>query len=494
VANNRKAFMSKPRVFQSILIAALALPLGLMAYLGHFSRFIADDYCTSAAVLAKGLGGSVLNWYMTYAGQFSNFTLKGIMGLIGPLSAAILPTIIIVLWSAAAIWTFFQICRVLRFRQPGFSGLLLGLLFVFVVLDGAPSITQSLYWFGASIPYTLPLTVFTFFIGYFIRVLRAEKLPTSAYIVTTVAAFLTAGLSEVYAIFQLTAMGLAAIGFYRAAPKPLQQKALRLLGTGILSSGIALVILVVAPGNAVRQAAFPDRLPLTEVAIRTLRITIAFFATDILIFAPRAILIALFGSSFITLALRPHAIAFLYPRRVRMLLGATLLGALVLFAACMAPPIYAISVAPPPRVYLLPHFVLMALAFTWGSLMTLSLRLTRPPAPRLLAGAAVLLIVIGPLYSTVKLVGEIPPFSAYAAEWDARDAAIRAAAQQGTKTYATRLLSYDIGEQAGLDIISPDGQDWVNQCAANYYGLDQLKGETGLTMADKQTGMVGNGS
>jgi hypothetical protein len=476
--------MSKTRIFKAALVAALLIPLGLMAYLGHFSRYIADDYCWAGQMRVLEPFQAFSNWYTTTEGRFTHMVLKTVLYSSGWQTAAVMPTLILGLWICAAIWTFYPICRLLRLREPRFGAVIAGLLFIYVCLDGAPSITQSLYWLGASIPYTLPLALFTLYLGVFIRALQQPRTPVWTYIVTAVGLFLLAGLSETYAVFQIAVLGLLTGVFWFSA-SPVRLRAVRLLGFGEVVTLIGLLIIVAAPGNAVRQAAFPPHLPLPDLAIRTLRIVAAFFATDVLIFAPRAILVGLLGSSFIVFALRPQAMPFLHPRRVRLLLGATLLGALVLFAACIAPPIYATSVAPAPRVYMLSHFVLVALAFIWGGLMVLSLRRVKPLSPRFLIGTAALLILLGPLYTTIGLINDIPQFSTYASEWDAHDAEIRAAVQQGTKSYMIRLLSYDIGEQAGLEIISPDSQNWVNQCAAQYYGLAALTGETGLNMADK---------
>jgi hypothetical protein len=160
--------------------------------------------------------------------------------------------------------------------------------------------------------------------------------------------------------------------------------------------------------------------------------------------------------------------------------------------SCLFPPLYGLGTAPSSRAYVMPMFVLVSTAGFWGALMGVGLkrssqRLALPLRFAGLAGIA-LLLVVGPLASTWQILEQRHRFSVYAAEWDARDQAIREAVAEGIREFEVTTLTVDLGEMARLDVIGSNPQDWVNQCAAEYYGLESLTARTPLQMAVKETG------
>jgi hypothetical protein len=99
--------------------------------------------------------------------------------------------------------------------------------------------------------------------------------------------------------------------------------------------------------------------------------------------------------------------------------------------------------------------------------------------------ALVALLIVGPLVSTWQTLKQLPNFQTYAAEWDQRDQAIRAAVGQGMERFETTAFTVDLGAMAGLDIITSNPDDWVNRCAAIYYGLQAISAQPLLRMGDK---------
>ncbi len=59
------------KVTPALLLAALLLPLLAMAYAGLYSRYMADDYCTTWRALSDGVIGSALWWYNNWGGRFT---------------------------------------------------------------------------------------------------------------------------------------------------------------------------------------------------------------------------------------------------------------------------------------------------------------------------------------------------------------------------------------------------------------------------------------
>jgi hypothetical protein len=302
---------------------------------------------------------------------------------------------------------------------------------VYGVFAGAPNLIQSLFWLGGSIPYTLPFIVLTFYLGFFFYVLRRHsdgRIPIWAFIFTGLAAFTAGGLSEVYALFQSVVLGLILIilGLLAVAPSPIKRSGTLLLVIGIVFSTLALVIILVAPGRSVREAGFGETLPIIDVILRTLQVTASFFATDLGVFATIPLLVALILPAVILSQFAVFEVPIrITPRRTWELMALSLGIALVLVLVTIVPPIYATSVAPAPRVYLIPHLVLICTAGFWGSLIGLGMKRNWSSAESRPALSAVivlaLLVIAGPFLTAGQTLGRIPAFSTFAAEWDQRE-------------------------------------------------------------------------
>lgn len=463
-----------------ILMIVLALPLLAHIYNGHFSRFMADDYCTSAIGLKYGVIGGMMHWYNTWSGLYTNFFIKSLIAPLGPGFAAVLPAIIILSWLLATYWMTSQICALLRLRQPRIVAMILALLIVYATIDGAPAMIQSVYWLGAVIPYTGPLILLTLFIGLFIHTLThlpEGRLPIGTMVAGFIITTLIGGLSEIYVAFQVAALAIAAVLTWILLPPRLKRPALSILIVSLIGASIALVLVVSAPGTAVRQSRFDDRLPIPELIAQTIGYSLAFAASALAYFAPFALLTTLGTSAILTLRLRPVELPFrLYPARVRLLLGASLALSGILVTATIAPGVYAVSGPPPGRVYILPNFVLVLTSAFWGCLIGLTLRKSAFQNRRNILAAliSVLIFAMGPAASFWQSVTLAPKLSVYAAEWDEQERQIRLQAAEGSEDVAVKPLSVDLPQLIGLDTIGSDATQGANRCAAEYYGLQTL--------------------
>jgi hypothetical protein len=156
----------------------------------------------------------------------------------------------------------------------------------------------------------------------------------------------------------------------------------------------------------------------------------------------------------------------------------------------IAPTVYATSVAPAARVYIIPHLVLVCMAILWGGLMGLGLRLAPShnvasrPSQWVITSMLLILIVIGPVVAAVRGLLDTPAYQLFATEWDRNDREIRVAAANGEQHIKVRALDIDLGGASTLEMIGADSNTWINQCAARYYGVQSLSVYE-LKMADK---------
>jgi hypothetical protein len=65
--------------------------------------------------------------------------------------------------------------------------------------------------------------------------------------------------------------------------------------------------------------------------------------------------------------------------------------------------------------------------------------------------------------------------SHYAAQWDAQEAQIVAAARAGEQDVIVAPLQLDVARQTGLDTIGTTPGVFPNDCAAEYYGVQSLR-------------------
>ncbi|HEX2906532.1 MAG TPA: DUF6056 family protein [Phototrophicaceae bacterium] len=479
------------KVFPILLIASLLLPLLLFAYTGLNSRYIADDYCWPVTVHSQGIFNAIATWYNTWYGRYTQMLIMGVIAALGPEFVPIYPALIVIGWLALLIWSANQGLQWGHFPQAKKLSVIAGSLILFATLDSTPSLIQALYWMSGTVAYIGSLIALTFIIGFLFYTLRrhTDYIPLRSHIILAVATFAGGGLSETYAVLQIAILGLIFLGCLLFAPAASKRPLLRLLGVGVFFSILALMIVLVAPGNTVRQAHF-SRLPLLQVAWMTFYVSFSYLFVSSGLFAPVTMLVASLLPMFVVYQLDPlEARLRLRPRQVGSLLALSALITLILVMACIAPAIYTMATPPAARVYVIPQLILVCLAVFWGSVLGLGARWRQPrlkPATQLMTSIMIIgLLVIGPLASTGQTLAELPDFQTYATEWDTRDQTIRAAAASGQRVVETRMLSVDIGSRAGLEPIGPEANTGVNSCAEHYYGLEALSARTLLQMGSK---------
>src|SRR5262249_32142228 len=135
---------------------------------------------------------------------------------------------------------------------------LLSIVFTFNILLLSPNIQQSFYWWNGMRSYNLPLIFLTLFALLF--QLASEKLITGKAIVLAsvfsfIYLFLNAGLSDTFAVAQFTLFGILIFLWWI---NPEHRKAhLTILLAGLLGTALAIIVIILSPGNTAREVYFP---------------------------------------------------------------------------------------------------------------------------------------------------------------------------------------------------------------------------------------------
>src|SRR5690349_8968412 len=98
VMSKRAAHLTDALVATSFILSLIAY-----AYLGSFSRYMADDYSAVAMVGRHGFLGAQMASYRGWTGRFSFTFVADLLALIGPATARFMPGLLLTLLFAGAI-------------------------------------------------------------------------------------------------------------------------------------------------------------------------------------------------------------------------------------------------------------------------------------------------------------------------------------------------------------------------------------------------------
>jgi hypothetical protein len=468
-------------VIQAVLIGLFALPLLTHAVTMLTTRPMADDYAFATIARERGVFGALEYWYTQWTGTPTSTIGQSLVALAGPVGNALAPILMLITWAALLVASVGRILAWAGFSRPRLMAGVLGLGTAWAVTAGIPNAYQSMYWTSGSVVYSgalvflvLQLTLLTFN-------LTRPSLPAGRLWLTAGAALVIAvligGFTQTVAAMQMVAYGLGLVGAVMLARGKRRRAALILLGAALVGAVIALVIALVAPGNAVRQSNFAGG-SLLEVGLLALQNTAAFFAISLSAYSAVPLLLMMVITALTVNLFGPGRPALLPFKRVLLVMGVTLAVGLLLILAYLGPAAYGMGRMPASRAWIVPQFVLTLVAVIWGAAIGFSLRrgtqATAQVSGFVLAVAALLLIA-GPAVNTFTLLRDTPALFTYAGEWDARDAALRGAVAEGQLRGRVRPLVVDMAWYAGL---TPFGTDELEgefaQAIAAYYGMTEL--------------------
>jgi len=394
-----------------VLGASMMIPLGVHAYLGGFARYIADDFCTLGTLRRLGLFGSQVNWYENWSGRFSFTFIVNLTQMAGPKLTLILPVLALVLWLLAVTCLILRWQRWLRMSSSIILAFALSGLVIFSTLEGSPNVYQSLYWQTGMLTYTLPLILLTAYLGWLL--LFADGLPDKirhswAIPASGAATFVLGGFSETFVSVQTALL----IALFILSTIMLRGKKRRqvnaFIGAGIVGSVLAMLVIVLAPGNLVRRSLMPPSPDPLELIKKSLY--------DVYIF------------SVISFRRQPYIVA------LSVILPA-LVGFLTYQGVSLNKPLrlgdwvreYAISSYPDDRVLIMPAYFLFLGMTLWGLSLGSRLRslfVIQREWILLIASLAFVfsvcaLLVFG-FVSARTLTDQVPIARQYAQAWDKR--------------------------------------------------------------------------
>lgn len=475
-----------------------ALPLAAHAYAGTGSRYLGDDYCAGWVFRDYGLIGGQIWYYKTWNAVPTALLLMALTAPGGAQLAPALPALALASWLVAGTWCVRQISSWSRAPWSWPICVWIAEVVMYATLQDAPNVAQTVYQRVSMLSYVCPLIVLTAYAGWLMRAARRLETRWTDLATSTLLAMVLAAFGPVTAAVMTVATVLALVAALFERGDPRRAALARLMAAGCAGAVIALAIVALGPGNATRQAAFPHPPSLMTVGVWSVLYAGFMFCRPFVALIFPAIEAAVPYVMGETPQWLPNALAMKtspVPLAIAMLIPATVstafrwpegppkracwwipIAGFVLVCACMAPSAYGTSSPPPPRALLIPQYLITSLAACWACAMvrTFAPRLLSALETRRVVAPAIVccLLIVGPIANLPMIAATGSTIRMWARDWDETDRQIRLAQAGGTRDAMVSAL--DI--VAGVGSISPDAQNWVNICAARYYGLRSITG------------------
>ncbi len=411
-----------------VLIAAMLAALAAYALHGWYARYVRDDYCTAISVRDRGVVGSMVFFHNTWSGRFSYYLVKGSLETIGPVTARVVPALLIAGFLAAAVFTT--------------RSLLAGAAVTFAAFAASPDVLAwggPLTWETGSITYTLPLILYTLWFGLF----RSPSLKRA--VLGGLLMLFAGGFSET----SLAAQGVLAGGLLILTLVLRDRPRATIAAWGLAGSIVALAIVGTAPGNRVRIASSPTPPPVSGAVTSALGYAHAYVGWNVFVDG-ESLLIVMAVFALLGTSVTP---------RVAIALGAVAAGA---YLATFLPAAWSLSSSPPGRALHVSNYcvVLMLACFAaaFGRRLT---GLRRYAAPLFL------LLTIIPIAAAIEVARRIPDARFEAGEIDRIAQALQANRGEDV-TVRSRWAQM-------INFASADSKEWMNDCICRYYGAKSLR-------------------
>jgi len=472
-----------------ILLGTIATIAGLalMAYLGIYNRFWADDWCYNRDFNDLGIIGTVNTYFMTgqealrgYAvNRYSLTLVSGLLFLLGIFGSKITAILVIGTWLTGIYLNIKNLSRSF-FPIPKSLILLISSTLLFFTLYISPQRFQILYW-TAGIHYSL--TIITgIYIAACITYQASRKVSnkTVDFLVAPLA-FFAGGFSETGCAFLLAVAGIwLAINWYQKRNN--STWAINTYRTSMIaftSLALSLIVLAIAPSNQIRTEVISS----SPTDLLTTIYLSARFSYDFILDSIRSLPLPhlIFVITFIAISalVNNFPSATNQSNSLQKSVATILLTILILWiviAAIQAPAVRFYSAPPDPRGKSLARFsMLIGLAvISW--IVGKSILMSR--YKKIIIGAALAGLLLNSLYvfkASMNIYDELPGYFRRAELWDERNSQIESAIQNGQVEVEVSVIDmFGLGVTDIMKSKEMDGR-WISNCSSEYYGLDAIK-------------------
>lgn len=453
-----------------IIIAILTVPLILHAYLGSFSRFLGDDYCSAFQANRLGILRATWYWYLTWSGRYSASMLDGIFGVLGPNIVPFVTPLVIGIWLISLGVTFNIIFPFDKNKALNTS--LLAASALFLTLNYTPHIRQSLYWGQGMRSVVPPLILGTLYFGVFFAIKNSNhqnrKINYFWYLLSFLLAIGIGGFSETYSALQLVVFGISLIALIAMYRYQFRSFEFLYFTSGLLGSALSFIIVITAPGNTFRAAYFPphpDFFGILDISFKSL------VAYIVGLFSTFEAIVGFLGV-FLLSTIIGFKTANKQIATSNLLL--VLASGVILIIACFPPAAYGLSDAPPGRTLIIPTYILALLVVFSGYFFGGQITQKKDSYPQLLYSFSYILVLTLLIASSFivsqKLYASRHVFIEFATSWDKTHETLLSLGENAEVVIAPTVKD----EWSGVLRMTDNPRFYVNTCVSGYYGFDSI--------------------
>ncbi len=250
---------SRLRAADRVPLLFLLLPFMLFLILGGSTRLMWDDLCIAATAREVGVLGGVAHYRNAQFGSYTDLFFLSLAGPGGIYTAAIFTVATLILWLLGLSWLLHGLWRhCFHERAPRLLAVNAAALAIAAALNALASL-EALYWFNASSRYTFPIALWTLVLAACLQLpacTASKRRFVSFALLTALGAFFSAGASELFAVFQLTVLGLLLAALVILLEPARRRPYLALFSLHGLVTALSLLIQLTAPGAIDRMSRF----------------------------------------------------------------------------------------------------------------------------------------------------------------------------------------------------------------------------------------------
>lgn len=475
-----KGFLSS-KLTIVILGAFIAIFLALFSILaikGSYSRYAQDDYCYGYRFRVDNFWNAQVKSYFGMTEYNSNrYALTMFNGLAelvgGPKFAPFMPALVMVSWICILVYI---ISLFLRNQSNILISITAALSIVFLTFILSPNIYQILFWLASINTYTTPMVISTLIFGRILHFTYSGKFTILNVVELALLNLLAGGFSETVTAWLLTLWFCVFVVLFFFSRKGLFKKARWPLIVAITATLIAMIIMLLNPTNSAR-AAFYRPQNLIDGLWRSFSYGLLFIKRS-LKFEPVPFgFVILMG---FWLSTRSKAVKMESWMRWLLMIAALLAVTFLLCAADMAPSVFLNDSYPGDRQLFPATFTLVfgLLASGWFSAKFLASFASRVFSLKianaaLFALAVLLMAYLGTTFQ--RAYDKLPLYQARAAAWDNRQQMILDSKSAGQ----LKITVPAFDSIYGITELGANSNNWVNRCAARYYGVESIAAEDG---------------
>ena len=242
------------------------LVLCFYGYLGHYTRYYADDFTNAYGVMHYGYLGWQKEVFMNLDGKFAAAAVLPLFRMTDRVlnngSNPFWICFMLAVWILAANAALRSLLRLI-FKPVGmFGAAALAALLVFATIEIVPNLFQSLYWSVARCVYVTPIVLLLLNTILVCKAINSVSNKPYLILLVCLVGFLNSGFSELVGPLQAGLVTLTILGTYLFTSTPLNRSVLKILAFWLLGAILGFLLIYFSPGSVGRRSgAFgPDSL------------------------------------------------------------------------------------------------------------------------------------------------------------------------------------------------------------------------------------------